>query len=1256
MKLLRRVLVFALWGLLLSYAVLLTAVRLPQVQTRIARTVAVAISELLDTEVAVGRVDLGFLNRVIIDSLRVNDRQGQTMLRAGRLTARIEPLPLLEGKVSLSSAQLFGAQLRLYQSVPDSASNFQFVLDALASEDTTHHTPLHLHIGSVIVRNVSAEWHQTYKARRPQGVLDPAHLCLSGISAYVRLNHLTDSTLSIDLRRLAFREASGLDVRKLALSATVTPTSACVSNMALLMPRSSLTIDSLTATYRSSGRLFAGIDLASARAQLTMTHSVLTPADLTPLLPQMHTLTDSVTISASMSIDGHDLHLHHIDIGGPLTLHATGGMTLPADSSRQPLWRADIERLSLSRQWTEALGQAAGAAALAQRTGAVSLRGALAGTIDHAAEGRLDVASDAGRATVEGSLGRDGHVNVTALMDNIDLRRLTGNDLLGTMSGRLRGSGQLDSRHPDLSAKADISSMELNGYTYRNLSLSGRYSHRGSQADISIDDPNLQLTVGASAQGLPSAHADMQLTAYIAHAYPYALHLSRQGEGYIVERVHLNASQHAGNRLLNVTAPEGNIHINGHFDIAHMPQTLAALVCDRLPVLSDLLGLETQPSDDSFSLSAQLNDTRWLNDIFQIPLSIEQTINLWASVDATRGELSLLALLPNFSYSGTRYSDAKLSLTSPADSLLLNAQLTRHDDNDMPLDLSVSTQAADSSIATTLTWDDRQALGHYGGQVSATTLLGRTSNGTARATVYTAPSMVVMKDAPWQLLPATVTYTDRRIEVERLALEHEGQHIIIDGTATDSDSDTLRVDLHDIDVSYILDMVNFHSVEFDGQATGTATLTAPFATPQAQASLSVSQFRFERGRMGTLYATARWNNELQQIDINATAADQPEAMTFISGYVSPARNYIDLGIRAENTRIDFMQSFTESFLSHTSGHATGSVRLAGDLGEMDLTGQLYVTGQSHVDALGTTFTLPGDTVRLVTNDILLDRVRLADRQGNTAHLSGGIHHDHLSDLTFDLDVAADEPVLAYHFPTNSGQDLFWGTVMARGRVDMHGRPGEVTINIDATPTRGTAFTYNAAQNGDIASQEFIHWASRPAATTPHDVAATPQPPVHRPGSDLRLNFRINATPEAEILLLMDANTGDIIKLRGEGIMRATYYNKGTFQLFGTYRVESGTYGITIQNIIKKDFTFLPGGTIVFGGQPMQAALNLRARHQVPGVSLSDLDIGSNFASSTQMVNCLMDITGQASAPQVNFDLDLPNVNADEQQMVRSLIN
>lgn len=299
-----------------------------------------------------------------------------------------------------------------------------------------------------------------------------------------------------------------------------------------------------------------------------------------------------------------------------------------------------------------------------------------------------------------------------------------------------------------------------------------------------------------------------------------------------------------------------------------------------------------------------------------------------------------------------------------------------------------------------------------------------------------------------------------------------------------------------------------------------------------------------------------------------------------------------------------------------------------------------------------------DTIVFIPDEIELRGIPLSDRYGNTATLSGGIHHEHLTNLTFDLFVNADN-LLAYDF-RDFGESNFYGTVFASGNVAIKGRPGEVTIDCDVTPQKNTVFVYNASSPDAISKQEFIQWGSASKAGlsglsrlsgTSGSTPVEPDEPT-----DIYINFLINCTPDATMRLLMDANTNDYITLNGEGAIRATFYNKGPFNMFGTYTVEHGTYGVTIQNIIQKNFTFNRGGTIVFGGDPYNAALNLQALYTVNGVSLSDLNIGNSFASNTIRVNCLMNIGGQPNSPQVDFDLEMPTVNADEQQMVRSVIN
>ena len=105
---------------------------------------------------------------------------------------------------------------------------------------------------------------------------------------------------------------------------------------------------------------------------------------------------------------------------------------------------------------------------------------------------------------------------------------------------------------------------------------------------------------------------------------------------------------------------------------------------------------------------------------------------------------------------------------------------------------------------------------------------------------------------------------------------------------------------------------------------------------------------------------------------------------------------------------------------------------------------------------------------------------------------------------------------------------------------------------------------------------------------------------------MRINFLVNATPNPTLKLMMDPQSGDYITLNGNGVLRANWFNKGSFDMFGNYVVDHGVYKLTIQNVIKKDFEFMPGGTIAFGGNPYNAPLNLQAKYTVNGVPLSDL--------------------------------------------------
>ena len=463
--------------------------------------------------------------------------------------------------------------------------------------------------------------------------------------------------------------------------------------------------------------------------------------------------------------------------------------------------------------------------------------------------------------------------------------------------------------------------------------------------------------------------------------------------------------------------------------------------------------------------------------------------------------------------------------------------------------------------------------------------------------------------------------------------------------------------MKDVDVAYILNLVNFHSVDFAGKATGKAIVKSLFNQHDAYAKLDINDFLFENGPLGVLHAFVNYNKVDEQIDIKAVADEDKGNQTIIDGYVSPKRNYIDLGITAVGTNMKFMESFCGSFMDNIEARASGKVNVVGDLSNINLVGDIEAKGKMHMTQLNTEYHFEKLKAHAIPDDILLRNDTIYDRNGHIAIVDGGIHHKHLTKLSYDLDLKAHNFL---GFDTHEfGDNTFYGTVYATGNVGIHGKSGETIIDIDASPEPGSIFVYNVASPDAISDKSFIHWNdATPEWEKPFsfEQQAKKNEDNNSISSDMRINFLVNTNPNLTLKLMMDEQTGDYITLNGNGVIRANYFNKGSLDMFGNYIVDHGVYKLTIQNIIKKDFEFMPGGTISFGGNPYSAPLNLQAKYIVNGVPLSDLNIGRSFSSNNIRVDCLMNIQGTPSAPSVDFSMDLPTVNSDAKQMIYSLIN
>lgn len=1236
-----------IWTIFALYVILIVLLHLPPVQTFLGSTVATALAQKFGTEVSVGKINLGFFNRIIIDDVKMLDQKGDSMIYASRLSAKVDLLPLKDGKISVSSAQLFGLRANIYRQNAKSDMNIQFMLDSLASKDTTQHKPLDLRIGSVIIRHGSIAYNQRDIASAA-GVFSPQHIGISNLSAHIALHHLTDNDIHLSIKKIAFTDKSGLQVKNLQFKVNADKHQARLSDFQLELPKSHLLLEDLIATYRTDekGKLIS----ETLQFEGGIKPSLITLSDVACFAPILRKWNDALYIDTHFSGTSTSARIHQLHFktqSGSILLKANAKAS---DWNRKLHWLANIETLKVSDEGVEQIAANLGSQVKIPkevlRLGNIYYKGVASG------KGKSQIGTKGVLRTDAGNVEIDAHQNGKQLYAKVDtkginLGKILDNAKLGIIAAHITAQGTKE----HLVAKGEIPLFDFNNYRFSNIRLDGSYNKGLIDGLASIADPNINLQV-AGKYSIPKKQYEAQLN--LAHLQPTVLGVKMADNTYTLNDIRVSAKNEGADSYLDLEAPFANIHVKGQYDYGTLVQTMTNMLASKLPTLPGI-GKTSNKARNNFSIQAEIASTEILQRMLGVPLDIQQPVVIDGNISDLDRSVNLTAQLPAFSYNGSDYSGGALQMNTEGDTLKVDARIKTGAAGSISPTLHVKAAAADNTLMASLGYNNHSKSLPIHGALNAEAQFYKNTDNVSTAHVDIKPSVIHIGEKPWKVHPADITYSKNHLEIENFEVSHGDQHVAVNGLATPNKEDSIVAQLKDVDVEYILNLVNFHSVDFSGKASGKAIVKSIFNDPDAYAKLDIKDFEFEHGPMGILHANVSFNKELSQIDINAVADEGEEHQTLIDGYVSPKRNYIDLGIEAQGTNMKFMESFCGSFMDDIQARAKGKVNLVGDLSDINLVGDLYATGKMHMKQLGTEYSFKNLHAHAIPDDILLNNDTIFDRNHNMALVSGGIHHKHLTRLSYDLTLKAHN-FLGYD-THEFGDNTFYGTVYATGEVGIHGKSGETIIDIDAEPGPGSIFVYNVASPDAISDKSFIHW---------HDIAPELTDSLKQQqkdadddidfSSDMRINFLVNATPNLTLKLMMDPQSGDYITLNGNGVLRANWFNKGSFDMFGNYVVDHGVYKLTIQNVIKKDFEFMPGGTIAFGGNPYNAPLNLQAKYTVNGVPLSDLSIGRSFSSNNIRVDCLMNITGTPQSPSVDFTMDLPTVNTDAKQMIYSVIN
>src|SRR5687767_720965 len=127
-RILLKVILFILLFVILLFLLLLT----PPVQRFATTQVENYLQKKLKTEVEIGRISIGLPRNVTLKDIYMEDQTKDTLISGGTIKADIALLKLLSGEVIVKDIQLTDVTAKVKRILPDTAFNFQFIVDAFA--------------------------------------------------------------------------------------------------------------------------------------------------------------------------------------------------------------------------------------------------------------------------------------------------------------------------------------------------------------------------------------------------------------------------------------------------------------------------------------------------------------------------------------------------------------------------------------------------------------------------------------------------------------------------------------------------------------------------------------------------------------------------------------------------------------------------------------------------------------------------------------------------------------------------------------------------------------------------------------------------------------------------------------------------------------------------------------------------------------------------------------------------------------------
>ena len=838
-----------------------------------------------------------------------------------------------------------------------------------------------------------------------------------------------------------------------------------------------------------------------------------------------------------------------------------------------------------------------------------------------------------------------------------------------SMQVAVKGSG-LTMKNLDATVDATVSQFLYEKYDYRDFKLEGSLKNYFFSGTASLSDKNLDFVLQADLDyqndipvyklsfdlknaDLMELHlSQLPLKARATVEVDVATHDFKSINGKVSIRkvaIYNGAALYKVDSLLCASIDqegESNISIRsdilsgdfkGTFNLLSLPKTIKQHINQYFSLHDVAITKFTEPQKFEFSLI--LKNTDLLTEIIFPDLEPFVPGKIQGEFDSELNVLNLEIGLARMKYASAAVDSISLKVNSDEAALSYKLSLKNVRFDTLLIDaLYVTGKVAHDSIQTALIVMDSLADEKYllGGIISSL------DNGFR---FHFNPDQVILNYQKWEVpIDNYVQLGNNLVQTNNFSLSQEEEKVAV---LTSADSSVMFL-FERFQIANLTKIIA-GMVPASGELNGDLKFT----------TLDKGEFNSKLKISKLVILDKTWGNALVSIDHTAATYNLNLSIEGDSVNVQSTGEYnteslmpeFKINVEVSPFNLALLEPLSFGQLKGVKGLMVGSLLLTGSRDKPSIRGKLSFNNAVFISTyLNNSFSLQKENVSFQESGIVFSNFKMRDEKDNVAEVKGAILTEAYKKFDFDLRIIAKEFQLLNS--RKNDNELYYGLLKVNTNATITGDSNEPKIEMTASLSDDSEITYVVPQvEKNILEQKgIVQFIDRDAVIDPFLTNLQLQDTTYGVFGGLNLSANIEFNDKAVLNIIIDPLTGDKLSVRGNSTLVLDMNASGNVNLSGRYEITKGSYNFTFYNLVKREFMIEKGGSITWSGDPLNAALDIRASYQVETSPLDLVYNQINTANQTE-VNAYnqrlpflvyLNIKGKLLVPELSFAIDMPD--------------